>query len=350
MKYLFLLLLSAPAIYCYGQGTADTLQSYNKAMAFYKNAQYDSAYQYFNESFQKGSRQAELYLGMMLRNGLGVRKDAPRALQIMRKFALSNKHAMFYTGEMYYFGEGTAVNKDSARVYFELVNLYGGNPKAWAYIAIDYLGNDNEEALWRLRKSADKGVDYAKFLLGKIFYYGSYGIEKDFDEALKWLVPVSKLSSYAKESNRILGWIYYGRTNYVSSFQHFLTAAENGDRDSQYLVSVLYSEGKGTQQNTVKAFGWYRKAADAGHAMAQNNLGNCFEKGLGTEKDLVAARQWYLKAADQNVPQAQYNLARIYGMGLGIEKDETKSRHYLQKAADQGYTDAINTLNQLNKQ
>ncbi len=51
----------------------------------------------------------------------------------------------------------------------------------------------------------------------------------------------------------------------------------------------------------------YRKAADKGHLTSRFNLGIMYTKGRGVEQDYVGALKWYLKAAEQGNENAERN-------------------------------------------
>ena len=56
---------------------------------------------------------------------------------------------------------------------------------------------------------------------------------------------------------------------------------------------------------------WYRKAAEQGHAHAQFNLGLMYSKGKGEEQNYEEAVKWYNKAADQGIDYAKGVLKRL---------------------------------------
>ena len=49
-------------------------------------------------------------------------------------------------------------------------------------------------------------------------------------------------------------------------------AANQGDREAQNTLGLMYSKGEGVKQNLRLAKRWFKKAAVLGHTQAQNNL------------------------------------------------------------------------------
>lgn len=95
-----------------------------------------------------------------------------------------------------------------------------------------------------LKKSAEQGDAKAQNALGACYYNG-YGVEKDYQEAVKW---------YRK-------------------------AAEQGDASAQCNLGFCYGEGRGIIQNKVKAYAWYALSSKNG-SDAGNKIMKIFEKEL----------------------------------------------------------------------
>ena len=55
-------------------------------------------------------------------------------------------------------------------------------------------------------------------------------------------------------------------------------AAELGDAEAQYNLSMAYANGVGVPQDSAEAVKWWRKAAYQGVADAQFNLGVMYHK------------------------------------------------------------------------
>jgi TPR repeat protein len=152
--------------------------------------------------------------------------------------------------------------------------------------------------------------------------------------------PVSSTPSKAAEELYSEGKGFYDAQEYVSAFDSFSKAAEQGDMDAQNNLGRMYQNGLGVQKDEAQAVSWYLKAAEQGDMNAQNNLGWMYENGLGAQKDEAQAVSWYLRAAEQGNANAQFNLGRFYAKG----RDYDKAFPWYLKAAEQGNVNAQNNV------
>ena len=116
--------------------------------------------------------------------------------------------------------------------------------------------------------------------------------------------------------------------------------AEHGNASAQFVIGVMYFEGRGVPKDPAKGAQWTLKAADQGVADAQFNLAMMYTKGQGVPQDDAQAATWLRKAADQGVREAQYNLATFYLEGKGVARDFNQAFEWNRKAAEAGSADA----------
>ena len=90
-------------------------------------------------------------------------------------------------------------------------------------------------------------------------------------------------------------YVALDRADYRTALKVWMSAAQGGDHDSQYYVSVLHENGAEGQPNYARAAAWYRQAADRGVSRAAMNLGRLYEQGLGVGKSAEEAHKWYAK-------------------------------------------------------
>ena len=117
------------------------------------------------------------------------------------------------------------------------------------------------------------------------------------------------------------------------AFDNWMLRAYEGDRDAQFKVALMFSDGTGTEKDIEQAVYWYIQAARQGLASAQYNLGHKYLSGEGTQKNIQKAIQWWIKAAEQEHELAQFNVARAYYGGIGVEKSVESARYWFRKAA-----------------
>jgi len=75
-------------------------------------------------------------------------------------------------------------------------------------------------------------------------------------------------------------------------------AAEQGQKEAQNNLALMYVKGEGIPEDKQEAFKWFKKAAEQGLAVAQYNLALMYEKGDGVESNEREAFRWYMKAAE----------------------------------------------------
>jgi eukaryotic-like serine/threonine-protein kinase len=123
----------------------------------------------------------------------------------------------------------------------------------------------------------------------------------------------------------------------VLSYQQ---AAQQGHAGAQVHLAALYEAGRGVDRSDEQAFYWYRKAGEQGDPEAQNEVGLRYLTGKGTKQSDVDAAVWFSKAADKNNAKALKNLGDMYYVGRGVRRDEQAAFQRYQQAAEQKYADA----------
>jgi hypothetical protein len=81
-------------------------------------------------------------------------------------------------------------------------------------------------------------------------------------------------------------------------------SAENGNRDAQYKLGLLYLTGNGALQDFAEAAKWLKLAAEQGYALAQYELGLIYRMGHGVAVDQVQSYVWLNLAAAAGIEQA----------------------------------------------
>lgn len=167
-----------------------------------------------------------------------------------------------------------------------------------------------------------------------------------------------------------MGWGI--KQDFVQAARLYRKAAESGNAQGQYQLSILLFNGKGVPQNPQVGLVWLSKSAEQGFPKAQKEMGYIYFYGSGIPKDTVEAAKWFGKlsdsgqadgdfglglilfeqgqrdatkygeaakwirrAAEKEHPTAQNYLAVMYANGLGIERDQNKAISWFRKAAEQ---------------
>ena len=179
----------------------------------------------------------------------------------------------------------------------------------------------NKTAILWYQKAAMRGHIDAQIKLARCYEEG-YGVYKDIEAAIKWYKKAAdKGDSIAKQRYLKLRYadkIYEAVIRYR---MELLVAADNDNRNSQYLLGEWLSCHNDQSSYREEAFFWYEKAAKNGHVDAMLKLGECYENGTGVYSNYYEAIRWYKKAAKSGNDSAQLRLARAYLYGNMVAKN-----------------------------
>ena len=141
----------------------------------------------------------------------------------------------------------------------------------------------------------------------------------------------------------------YDDGDYAAAMAVWEPLANQGNRDAQFAMGVLYYEGHGVNKNLDEALAWFRKAADSEHPTAMFNLGVAYWEGRGLSQSFAQAVDWWERAAESGDVASQYNLGLAYYRGKGAQKDLDQARNWLTQAAEKGHADAQRVLGIIDK-
>lgn len=110
----------------------------------------------------------------------------------------------------------------------------------------------------------------------------------------------------------------------------------NGNRDAQYELAMLYEQGNCVPKRVDEAFKYYKMAADQGHIHALLQVGFLYEYGPGVDKDIKQAFKYYKLAAKKGEINGQRNVGLCYEEGAGVARNLKKAAEWYQQAANNG--------------
>ncbi|MFC8043822.1 hypothetical protein [Nocardia sp. NPDC057353] len=120
--------------------------------------------------------------------------------------------------------------------------------------------------------------------------------------------------------------------------RHFLAAAERGDADAAFELTVHYTRGWGVPADQAASDRWTWRAAELGSARAMSNLGGMFAVGRGVAADPRAALDWYARAAAAGHAKAAYTAGVMCLLGDGgLPVDPVAARRWFDRARTLGY-------------
>ncbi|MDD3311240.1 tetratricopeptide repeat protein [Pseudodesulfovibrio sp.] len=125
--------------------------------------------------------------------------------------------------------------------------------------------------------------------------------------------------------------------DYPTAAANYQEAADDGDKDAQYHLAVMYAEGQGVGKDLAKAAGLLKRSADQGQTDAQLMLGLFNIYGDGVPADPEAGARLIARAAEAGSDVAMYYLGNLYAAGLGVEKDAAKGLYWMRQAREHGF-------------
>ncbi len=129
-----------------------------------------------------------------------------------------------------------------------------------------------------------------------------------------------------------------GPSGYFNAKNNYKIAAECGDKEAQFTLGNLYSQGLALGPNESKdlCWGWYQKAADQNLPEANLMLGSYYYNKREDEK----AFRFFKLAAEAGLKEGKYQLALMYSSGDGVKQDFVKAREWCKAAIKQGDKEA----------
>jgi TPR repeat protein len=296
------------------------------------------------------------------------KKALPASVVLLTKLATGRDHteSQYKLGKIYFEGETVTYDYETSKDWLEKASNKG-HLEAQHTLGLLHLKNgDNDEARSALQKAINNGYAKAQYdlgilnlkegkgevakeifkklavddtnaqcELGKMYFYGTAGVEQNYREAFELLgkahskgnheatliIAIANLEGKGVEKSKRL------------AKEWFTKAANLGSAESQYrLGQLIYTENK----NSAVAKGWLEKAANNNHVQSQYLLGQIFLE----EKQPKLASDWLIKAADAGHADAQYTLAHMYLEGNGVDKNIDKANELILDAANSNHINA----------
>lgn len=290
---------------------------------------YKVAIQYATEATKKNNADAYYFLSECYFQGLGVEKDLEKCNELLNKAVELGSADAEYTEGLFRFlkqGEnlGRIRNYGSA-VHMLTLAAKKGHPKAQMDLGymlgfffmdaetretaiVDGATPDIPKALEWLIKAAEQRNVTAMELLAE--HYGNNGqaqLSNEWSYCVEMIDGISTWMVYPEESKE--------------RQQNRLKAANNGGRDAQLAMGMIYMLGKfSNEKNPKKAVEWWEKAAAQGSTLALNNLGHAYSTGdlgaVNTEK----AKEYFKKSCELGNEQAREFLQKLEGNNVGSNK------------------------------
>lgn len=307
---------------------------------------------------EAGLATAHYYLGLIYERAIGVHADLGLAAHHYEIGAHKGiRNAQFRYGVMLFNGVGVKKNEVEGETWLRRAAL-AGEGEAAALVAGIYARGDGdlppnyaEAALW-FRIAAEKGHRASARALGLLYLTGAGAgaIPRDADEAAKWLRVAAEQGDGTAQSD-LATLLLKRKTNArftepAPVHEWFEKAAESGDAIGAYNFAVCLAEGVGVERDDARAAQWFRRAAD--HIVnAQYRYGRILAEGRGVPQNFEEARHWLQQAANTNMLEALLDLAALKLQGRGGPRDDQGASELFERAAAQGNADAMFALGAL---
>jgi len=237
-------------------------QDFQKGEDSYEQGNYQEAVKWYRRAAGQGNASAQVNLGAMCAEGLGMAQDFQEALRWYHEAAqLGEPVACFNLGVMYIEGQGVARNLQEALKWYRQAAAQG-HALAQFHLGMMYEQNDDtlslQEAAEWYRKSAEQGHAPAQVNLGAMYVEGR-GVTRNFRKALKYYQEAAQ-QNYAPAQFNLGIMCFEGHEgvakDWVMAYVWFSRAAQQGDNDAQYMrnriAARLTSEQKLQVQQLLK--------------------------------------------------------------------------------------------------
>ncbi|KAI8644937.1 hypothetical protein BD408DRAFT_412401 [Parasitella parasitica] len=198
-------------------------------------------------------------------------------------------------------------------------------------LALILLRDNSPEGISWLSKAAQLGDPRAFYHLGECYEFGK-SVKSDPAAAVhNYQTAADRHSHHMSEFRLGMHYLYGGldlEKDVLKAFIYLERAAKGGYPEAQYLLGIMYRDGKAPlsstrsvrqtsaeiSKNKKEAFRWIRKAANQRMHAAITQVASCYEDGVGTPVNLSSATEYYEIATSipgKYLPSAQLTYARF---------------------------------------
>lgn len=211
---------------------------------------------------------------------------------------------------------------------------------------------DRDAALAAYQMAGGLGSDFGAYTAAFNLYWNF----NRYDEAYRWAVKAQSLGDDPDgDIAYLLGLMAHngrGRPkNMNDAFRLHVQAAERGNADAQFEVSLFLLQGLAGETNIPEAIDYLFKAGKQDHPRACLNLGALHATGsYGLPMDDEQAYRWYIRSAEAGSGVAAGRLAVMSLLGQGTPIDKIAARSWIDRAQASGFdADALLKANNLQR-
>ena len=200
---------------------------------------------------------------------------------------------------------------------------------ATKYVNGKYVKKNYKKAEKILVPLCKKKVRGSCYLLGRLYFNGGYGLEKN----------ITKHNQYRKLScNNGSGFACYNmakdffeKNEDKKAIVYLQESCDNNFTKGCQSLGLIYG-GKGVEKDYNKSMYFYKKACILNDALSCYSQAIFYLKGFGVEKNFSKTLNFFSKACKLKDAESCYSLASMYYYGKYTKKDHTKAIELYKRA------------------
>lgn len=309
---------------------------------------------YYTFAANRGHTRAEMTVAHRHHAGIGTPKNCDVAAKYYKRVA--DKAIAWYRsgppGGMGWVSEAYRIADDTGGVYGQGAsassageNAVKAHPSSDAHASI-------EDIIEYLDLMSQKGDFQASYNLGRIYYEGQRGLDKNVVLARKYFLDVTqkfwkknrpvenpkpKLDKTAAKAAGFIGRMWMRGEGVEQNFDRAKFWFERGnlfkDPQSQYALGLMYLHGYGVKADIISATDFFKAAANQDYAPAQVQLG-ALHLDQGHNEDLTAANHYFDLAARWANIESYYYIGEMHSLGAGREKSCSSAVSYYKSVSE----------------
>ncbi len=301
---------------------------------------YVKAEQYWMRGAQAQSA-ASMYnlAGLHLSGLLGVPNHRKAVDLLTQASALGHAGADVSLGYLYQNGVGVTADSGKAGEFFRKAARAGHVEGKFRYAELQLRSSSEPEAVKQalvdVQEAGQAGFPPALHAIGQMFRQGRFAPHNPA-RALEFFKSGSGAGH--AESALALGEMYLngeaGALDHKEAMRWLRRAADLSNPDAHYLLGYLLAhQAAASAADLQEAARHFSAAAEAWHEKAQAELGRMLLSGSGTPRDLVAAYKWLELSASTGYAEAHY-LRSLAGKDMSpadIESARGQARAWFEK-------------------
>ena len=269
-----------------------------------------SAVKWLKLAAPAGVASAQRQLGFCMEQGRGVPKDQSAAVEWYRRAAVQEDTlACYWLGRCYEFGVGVAEDPNEAGKWFRKIDSTSLDACGYALTMDELEMSSQETAQWHY----ETGMEFARYkdvYTQEQFYIAA---KRGHVQAQRELADIYRMG------------LYYADVDLQEAFRWYSKAAENGDAQAQYQLSLFYEDGLVVDKDYKKFVSLCIQAANGGCVDAMLHYAAVTERTCGVHKGGELIYKFAKMASDHDSAEGHKALARCYEEGIGVKKNKLKA-------------------------